>query len=207
MKLSDIKNAVTKLIEEWSSNDYTDDDDLKNKLNFLIDSAQFELATTVAPIIKITDGHVIDNDIANCMFSLPDDCFRVKNIIATAEFTLKKDGEDVTETRTIPINYRILPGNKIKVDDTLCKVYVEYLAYPGEITDSTSDNSSLDIDPAAQRLLIWAVAGDLLKSDTSVNYAAYEQRYKEKRDTFIPRSASSPVVVENIFGGLWKTDI
>lgn len=72
-------------------------------------------------------------------------------------------------------------GNKILIPSSyIGEVVVNYYKYPTKIDDETSDDFVLELNPEALTILPYYVASDVLKSDVSANYTAFEAKYNAK---------------------------
>ena len=59
--------------------------------------------------------------------------------------------------------------------------------HPTLINDETEDDFELEIDQAAQMLLPYLVANDLIKTDPSANYTAFFREFQRKMQEFDTR--------------------
>ena len=62
-------------------------------------------------------------------------------------------------------------------DQTSQTIRVDYYAYPTEITDDTPDDYEIELSQDAQQVLPYAVVADLLKTDPSADYTAFEVKF------------------------------
>lgn len=193
MILSQIKELAVKLIDEYSNNaNITDDEDIRLKLNGLCNLGQIELS--LIKKIKKTYEFVIDE-------------------VAETEFRTIELPEDYMEenklryytTNNTLLNYYV-QDNKLKIHkDCLGNFEFEYYAKPTEITEETDDNYELEIDLIAQQVLPYYVASDILKSDVSANYTAFEAKYNAKLEILmnsIKKEDNGLITINQIIGNL-----
>ena len=166
MNLEEMKDKVYALIEEYNENsdDYTDDEDLATKMNGVINQVQNEMARfkkiDAYKEMSVTEGQIINlTDIDTNIYQL--------NIIKGVSCD--------------PIAHRI------KFNETgTAEIY--YYKYPKQINRDTEDSYVFELDRDALEIMVYGVAGDLLKSDVSSNYGqVYSNRYKELIQSLDPR--------------------
>lgn len=173
MTLGENKKICLALIEEYSpTNQYlTDDNDIKIRLNLLYNTSYFEMAG-IKKYRKTEDIYIDKGTIEQYEeYSLPSDLYQLDNVKAL-------------DSNNIPLStdYYII-GNDIYIKNNQDATYkLSYFAYPTQITESTPDSFELEIDPDVQNILPYAVASDILKSDPSANYIAFEQKYNLKKN-------------------------
>jgi hypothetical protein len=175
MTLGQLKKETLILIEEYTAKTdtdskpiYTEDEDLRQKLNIAVNSVQTELATKrnnngdiFAPILKVVTVTKESED--DLSYDLPDDFFQL---------------DEVRECR-----YEV-HGNTIDFNNKyIGTIKLRYYAYPTRIDDTTLDTVNLEIDRSAQEIMKYGVASELLKADISSNYSVYENRYLELKST------------------------
>lgn len=74
-------------------------------------------------------------------------------------------------------NYFYISDKKIMIHQgTNVKYFCEYIPNITPITEETDNDFELEIPDDASKFLAYKVAGDLLKTDPSVDYRAFEQR-------------------------------
>lgn len=192
MNLGILKKMAVQLIDEFSNNsNITDDEDISLKLNNLFNIAQLELSL-LRKINKVIEFEINDNDaIGYISFDLPDNFIEVNNI----KFFSENDKilNYYIQNKTLKVYY-----------DCVGKIELEYYARPVAITDETPDDHELELDIEAQMLLPYYVASDILKSDVSANYTAFEAKYRDKLEVI---NSSSPkngtfVQIHTLFGDL-----
>ena len=193
MTLSQIKEDAVKLIDEYSNNaNLTDDEDIRLKLNNLCNLGQIELSL-------------------------------IKKIRRTYEFVIDEESE--TEYRTIELPDNFMEENRLRyfssnnsilnyyIQDNKLKVHksclgnfeFEYYAKPQEITNDTPDTYELEIDLVAQQVLPYYVASDILKSDVSANYTAFEAKYNAKMEILmnsIKKEDNGLITINQMIGNL-----
>lgn len=158
MTLKEMKLRVLSLIEEINKDSkyLTDDIDIQEKINYVIDMKQNELAR----IKKIATSDTIkakQDQTVNLYEELKD--FYQLNKITGVSFdlfdniiTFEEDGE--------------------------AKVY--YYKYPTKIDATTSDDYEFELSMDCLEIMPYGVAADLLKSDVSAQYGqVYDKAYKE----------------------------
>lgn len=163
MTLGDMKQEVLTLIEEYNpeiAKNFTDDDDLGNKMNGSINRAMFELCR-VKKIPKyvemeVTAGNTLSfSDIAKkCGYEI----YQVK-LITGVRYDERADG-------TI---FKILEDGTAEID-----VFV----YPDAINQNTSNAYEFELTPDVLEVMPYAVASDILSTDVSSNYREFKQRYE-----------------------------
>lgn len=193
MTLSQIKEMAVKLIDEYSNNaNITDDEDIRLKLNGLCNLGQIELSL----IKKIRRVHE---------FSIDKEPETLYSIIE-----LPPDYMEENRLRFFPSNNSILnyyvQDNKLKIHkDCLGNFEFEYFAKPKEITNDTEDDYELEIDLIAQQVLPYYVASDVLKSDVSANYTAFEAKYNAKIELLmssVKKEDNGLITINQMIGNL-----
>ena len=176
MNLKEMKQAVLTLIEEASEGDksVTEDLDITNKINDVINIVMFELAR---------------------MKKIP---ARVEVSITETVFELKKQLNDFFQLERI--RYKDVDGNEGEYD--IFGNIVEfpkpgtavfyYWKYPQRITDETEDESYVfELSDDVLQVMPLGVAGMLLMSDVSNNYG---QIYTKQYETELQRLDSRHVL-------------
>lgn len=176
MTLLEIKKQSLALIEELKGtiaepgegeqSVVTDDPDILAKLNYVINQIQTELAQIKRIGAKYT-------------FIYED----------TYEFDLPADFYQVDK---IGCEYFIY-GNKIVLDTTEDAIDMYYYKYPTVIDNNTADDFDLELSQDCLNAMPYGVASDILKSDVSVDYTVYSNRYNELKSG-LRMSNSSPMV-------------
>jgi len=193
MTLSQIKELAVKLIDEYSNNaNITDDEDIRLKLNGLCNLGQIELS--LIKKIKKTYEFVI-NEVAETEF----------RTIELPEDYMEENKLRYYTTNNTLLNYYV-QDNKLKIHkDCLGNFEFEYFAKPQEITNETDDDYELEIDLIAQQVLPYYVASDVLKSDVSANYTAFEAKYNAKLEILmssIKKEDNGLITINQIIGNL-----
>ena len=174
MNLKQNKILTLAIIEEFNTESQylTDDEDIANRLNAIYNAC----LTNIARLKKIERVYEFEDRTESATdlyeeFDMPDDCYLIRDIIIQDD-----------ETKSIKINQsdwyrledRIYINAKVKGTAIL-----RYYAYPTEIDQNENDEDyEFEIDRDIQYLLPYAVASDILKSDRSVDYTAYENKYR-----------------------------
>ena len=166
MTLKTLKENVLKMIEEISQtpNVYTDDPDINEKLNTVINQVMFELArmkkipAQTTKTITSSDNYFANLKTISNMYQIDHvRCVNANN--EEVEFELFGYGLQTKEA---------------------CTAYIYYYEYPTRITSNTVDATyTFTLDDDVMEILPYGVAADLLKSDVSANYGnVYAQRYE-----------------------------
>lgn len=176
MTLLELKKETMALIEELKGtidapgegkqSEITDDPDIAAKLNYVINNIQFELAQIKRISDKTTFTYTDSYE-----FDLPVDFYQVDKINC---------------------DYNIY-GNKIILDTTEDSVDMYYFKYPKVIDNDTADDYELELTPDCLNAMPYGIASDILKSDISVDYGVYANRYNELKNG-LRLSDSSPRV-------------
>lgn len=191
MYLKDLKNIAMQLIDEYSETKFPiEDEDIKQKLNGLFNTALFEVAQ-IKKILKVYQFSI--NEKVNTEYKsigLPDD------------FNEEKRLRYFSSNNSILRYY--IQKDKLKVHKScLGSFELEYYAIPEEITNDNQDDYEFELDMDAQMALPYYVASSVLMSDVSANYTAFEAKYNAKVEQLM-RSAqenddSSTVTIHQIF--------
>lgn len=181
MTLLEMKKKVLGLIEEINPDNevLTDDLDIKQKMNDVINQIMFELAR----MKKIPDYVEID--------VTEGDVIRFEDIATEAGYEVYQ----IDVVRGIDYEMKA-QGTVIKAleDGTL---EVDYFRYPERITEKTSDNYEFELSIDALEIMPYGVAGDILKSDISNNYGQiYSQRYETMLQRLDPRYSMGSIYIE-----------
>ncbi len=193
MTLSQIKELAVKLIDEYSNNsNLTDDEDIRLKLNGLCNLGQIELSL----IKKIKKTYE---------FSIDEESETEYNVIALPENYMEENRMRYYSSNGSLLNYYI-QDNKLKIHkDCLGNFEFEYFAKPQEITNETDDGYELEIDLEAQQVLPYYVASDILKSDVSANYTAFEAKYNAKLEILmnsVKKEDNGLITINQMIGNL-----
>lgn len=175
MTLKEQKSKVLRMIEEISPSNslLTDDPDIAEKINDVINQIQNELARIkkipAKKTLEVTKGQEISlKDIAKDIFQL--------NIIREVENT--------------PIGDTIIFNSS-----GVANIY--YYRYPKQITKETNDEDyEFELTTDCLEIMPYGVAGDLLKSDISANYGRiYSDRYESMLQRLDPRYHTGSIFI------------
>lgn len=174
MTLGQAKAMTMKLLDDYMIEaPPTDDEETLAKLNAMFQSAQVFLST-VKPIRKACTISHTPTDTWYAEYDLPDDFSQA--------YKVRDETGD---------NYSVeFLGTKILVEDTQPHTLrIDYYAFPTEITDETTDDFVFELSQDAQQVLPYAVAADLLKTDPSADYTAFEVKYNNLVQNLDPRQS------------------
>ena len=192
MTLIENIKIVLSLIDEYapkSTNLFTEDEDIQNKIKTLYNQPYQELSQ-VKKIRKIKNISKTSGDTEYYReYSLPFDMFQLKSVIVLDTDTNKKISGDF---------YIIEGAKKIYINDTSDANYkIEYYAYPTTITEETEDDFTLELDQDVQNILPYKVADNLLKRDPSADYTAFRQAYEDALNKLDTRIMLPRAVIES----------
>lgn len=167
MTLTEMKKQVLKLIEEINpkSDLLTDDPDIANKIDIVINLIQNELARIkkipTMEQIKVTEGQIEE------MSDLLDNFYQL-NLVRDIKHNIYDSTIEFLQTGT-------------------ARIY--YYKYPKQIIESTdADTYKFELSQDVLNIMPYGVAGDLLKSDISANYGQiYSNRYEQLKQQLDPR--------------------
>jgi hypothetical protein len=181
MTLLEFKKKVLGLIEELNPNSelLTDDPDIATKMNGVVNQVMFEIVR-----LKKLPAYV----------EIPVEA----GDLITFEAIEKAGKNEVYQIGTV---YDV--SCELKAQGTVIKalesgvVGIDYFRYPERITEKTKDSYEFDIPHDMLEVMVYGVAGDLLKSDISSQYGKiYSDRYENMKSMLDPRYAMSSVYVE-----------
>ena len=168
MYLKEMKEKTLKLIEEISDNEnLTDDPDIKEKINDVINQVMFELAR----IKKLPAYDVID-------------------AVEDEEIELNKEIKNFYQLETVKgIDYESFGTYIIPRETGTAKIF--YYKYPKRIESDTIDEEyKFELSDDVLEIMPYGIAADLLKSDVSNQYGnIYAKRYEELKQGLDPRYA------------------
>ena len=176
MTLTEMKKKVLRLIEEINpeSELLTDDPDIANKINDVINQIQNELARIkkipAREELEVEKDEEYDfSDIDRNMYQL--------NIVTGVE-------------------NNIIGNTIIFRESGVAKVY--YYKYPKQITfDTVGDDFKFELSTDVLEIMPYGVAGDLLKSDISANYGqVYSNRYEQLKQQLDPRYHTGNIFID-----------
>lgn len=181
MTLKEMKEKVLRLIEEINpeSEVLTDDPDIAEKINDVINQVMFEVAR---------------------MKKLPD-C--VELAVLKDELVRFEDIAKVTNNEVYQLDVVRGVPYELKANGTIIKALedgiaeIDYFKYPVRITKETEDAYEFELPADALELIPYGVAGDLLKSDVSANYGQiYSGRYESMLQRLDPRYSMGMFTIE-----------
>lgn len=183
MMLEEFKGKVYELIEEYSENaeDLTEDQDLASKMNSVINNIMNEVCR-----LKKLDAYTS----LEIKFEMGEDF-------------LMMDLKDI-DKKLYQIN--IIRGVESEVDGskviflTEGVAHIFYYKYPTQIDEETDDDYVFELDKECLEIMVYGVAGDLLKADVSANYGRlYSERYEQMLGRLDPRRAVGGMF---LYGGI-----
>jgi hypothetical protein len=180
MTLEDFKNKVYSLIEEYSeeADDLTEDTDLSAKFHSVTNAVMNDVAR-MKKLDEYTTYKVVfeegEDEKAVDFTEIADNIYQI-NIIRGI------DSEVI--------------GNKIIFhEEGTAKIY--YYKYPTQIDVDTDDSYTFELDNECLEIMMYGVAGDLLKSDVSSSYGKlYSDKYEMLLQRLDPRRAMPSIYIE-----------
>lgn len=174
MTLGDIKKKTLALIEAINPSiaDLTDDEDIKAKINYVVNQIQYEVCRykkiTAYGTYEATEGEMAKLD------EIAPGIYQLINMTGV-EYDLVEDIVTFKETGT---------------------ANVLFYKYPGAITLATADTYTMELDPDVLEIIPYGVASDLLKADSSEQYGAvYGKRYQEMLNGLDPRKGMTTITI------------
>lgn len=179
MTLEQMKKKVLKLIEEYDESQethFTEDEDIQNKLNDVINQIQYELAR-IKKIPRYLEVEVTENQLLTF-----------------------KDLKKVTENEVYQVD--IIKGTEyeFKASGTIVKFLkkgtaeIELFVYPKRIDENTDNDYEFELSDDVLEIMPYGVAGDLLKSDISNGYGnIYTQKYENLKQLIDTRYSSGSI--------------
>ena len=195
MNLKENKKLTLALIEEFNpDNPYlTDDEDIQARLNSIYNAC----LTNLARQKRIEKNYIFEDraesdDTYYEEFDLPSDLYMIKDMVV--------QDLDTNSIKDIQSDWYRLK-NKVYINAQIKgNAILRYYAYPKEIkTEEDDERYKFDIDRDIQYVLPYAVASDILKSDRSVDYTAFENKYRTELSSLNPQKEEMQVFVS---GGL-----
>jgi hypothetical protein len=171
-----MKKQILKLIEEINPNSQllTNDPDIANKINVVINLIQNEIARIkkipAREEVKVREGSLEEiTDLVSDFFQL--------NLIRDVKHNIYNSTIEFLETGT-------------------ARIY--YYKYPKQITESTDENTyKFELSTDVLGIIPYGVAGDLLKSDPASNYGQlYSNRYEQMLQRLDPRPHTGSIYFE-----------
>lgn len=178
MTLVEMKLKVLNLIEESNKDNkkYTDDLDIANKINDVINQIMFELCR-YKKISSYEQMEVNEDEILEL-----------------------KDLENFYQLKAIKgANYEELSEDTIKFTEN-GTVIIQYYKFPKRINEKNESNYKFELTDDILEIMPYGIAADLLKSDVSNQYGQiYANRYNELKQMLDPRVSTGSIYIE---GGL-----
>ena len=188
MTLGENKKVTLALIEEYTPENVhlTDDEDIAIRINFAY-ATNYQELSTYKKILKTKVLKEITEDTLEegyTEYSLPSNMYQLKNVMAVDE-----------NNKPANTDYYTVGKKKIYINNQSNYQYVlEYYAYPTLIDEDTDDDFVLELDQDVLMILPYAVASDILKTDPSADYTAFQARYKSMLEN-LNTSNQTPKVV------------
>ena len=184
MTLKEMKQKVLSLIEELNplSEFLTDDPDIQEKINYVINQILFEMSR-LKKIPKYVEMEVQEGDL-----------LEFSDIEAACGYEIYQI-DIISGVRYIPkANGTVLKMLDSGVAEISCFVY------PEAIDAKTKDTYEFEVSNDILEIMPFGIAGDLLKTDVSSQYGAvYSNRYNEMLQRLDPRYHLPAMYIE---GGL-----
>jgi hypothetical protein len=182
MNLREGKTEVLAMIEELNpeSEYLTDDPDIQAKINGTFNRVLYEMARykKIPRYIEmeVEKGELID--FARLEKECGSEVYQI-NIVRGVDCDLKAQGT-------------IIKAHEKGTAE------IEIFIYPERITSKTNDNYEFELSPDALEVMMYGVAGDLLKSDISSDYGViYSKRYEEMKQMLDSRYAMGSITIES----------
>lgn len=175
MTLEEMKAKVLLMIEEYNEDEDTlsNDEDIGNKLNTVINQIQNELSR-----IKKLSAYVtmeVEEGQRTKVSDIADDIYQL-NVIKGVDYEPIGDYILFSETGTAQIYY---------------------YRYPTQINQDTDDDYEFELSTDVLEIMPYGVAGDILKSDVSETYGnMYYNRYRELINGLDPRNNIGSIYIE-----------
>ena len=174
MSLEEMKAKVLLMIEEYNEDEDTlsNDEDLGNKLNTVINQIQNELARYK---------------------KIP--AYKTMEVEEGQQISIKDIADDIYQLNTIKgIKYETIDDFIIFNETGTAKIY--YYRYPKQIDQDTEDDYEFELSTDALEIMPYGVAGDILKSDVSESYGnIYYNRYREMMSMLDPRNHTESIYI------------
>lgn len=173
--LKEFKEKVLSFIEEHDKNSssLTNDKDIADKINLVINAKLFEIARYKK--IYGTETLNVNEDEEVEMTDIDKDIYQINKITG--------------------VRFEIIGNTIIFLDTGTAKVY--YSKYPKSITiDTNDDNYKFEIDTEALEIMTYGVAADLLKADVSNQYGRiWDNEYQRLLQTLDPRKNAGTIYI------------
>ena len=178
MTLLEMKKKVLRLIEEINPNSelLTDDPDIANKINDVINQVQNELARIKK--IAATEKMTVAKDDEKNLYEELSDFYKLKNIIG--------------------VKYDLFDNIVTFQEDGEAKI--QYYKYPKLINAETPDTYKFELSRDVLEIMPYGIAADLLKSDVSAQYGRiYADAYNQALQMLDTRTSEGSI---EIVGGI-----
>lgn len=175
MTLGDLKDNVLRMIEEYNSNTtgHTDDIDIRNKINIVVNSIMFEVCE-LKRLINRTSLSVEENETIDLQEEL--DNYRQLIKITGVKFDILKRYVTFLETGT---------------------AIITYYKNPVPITSSTEDSYIFELSDELFPIMENGIAAKLLENDVSANYGqVYLNKYREGLQLLDTREDTGIIEIE-----------
>lgn len=194
MYLNELKDIAMQLIDEYSPNKKpTEDEEIKQKLNGLFNTALFEVCQ-IKKIEKVYEFRI--EEIASDEY---------KTIYLPDDFSEEKILRYYSSNNSILKYY--IQKDKLKIHkNCLGKFELEYYTMPEAIDEDNAEDYEFELDMDAQMALPYYVASSVLMSDVSANYTAFEAKYNAKIEQLMRNSQgkqnNTSISINHILGSL-----
>ena len=196
MNLKENKILTLALIEEYNpdSDFLSDDEDIIARINSIYNACLMNLATTIRKIQRTYTYDELEKTETDYYeeVSIPQDCYMIRDIIV-------KDRE-TNAIKGIQADYQRQDDKTLLINCKTDGVHIlRYYAYPKHIPLDLKDDEKykFDIDQELQYVLPYAVASDILKSDRSVDYTAFENKYRTELSRLTPQKEEMQVFIND----------
>lgn len=171
--IKEIKKYILALVEEYSTTNMyiSDDEDINKKLLPLIHMQYIYLANQEGlrrkKIINVSDN--TSNEKEYTPYSLGSSCSKLL-------------GVRVIDSKTNEIEYYYLNKRLYIRNDFYGVIEAEYRIYAEDLTEIAEkdiDDTELDLSQDTVMALCYLVAGDILKTDVSANYSAFDTKAEQ----------------------------
>ena len=179
--LGETKKKVLSLIEELNPKSpvLTDDKYIAAKFNYVANIILFEMAR-YKKIPKYAELPVTEGQ----LLTFED----IESAVGYEIYQIDKIRGVCYETKANGTVFKILETGTAEID-----VFV----YPESITAKTKDSYEFEVSRDVLEVMVYGIAGDLLKSDVSTGYGAvYTNRYESMKQMLDPRYQMGNICVE-----------
>ena len=175
MTLGDLKDNVLRLIEEYSekAQGHTDDVDIRNKINVVVNSIMFE----ICELKKIVNKNSISVE-KDEIIDLSDKLDNYRQLI-----------------KIIGVKFDILKKFVTFLEKGTANIF--YYKNPTPITSNTDDSYIFELSDELFPIMENGIAAKLLENDVSANYGqVYLNKYKEALQLLDPREDTGIIEIE-----------